>query len=201
MNNDKTLESALCAAEGAADTAQAAPAAVKKKYVPPTMQVIPLDPQRMLATSVAESVKLMLPVIDYYLSNVCAAPQYRTVKTLEFPLCTAIETGSLEAVKSTMVDNLTTAAASWYSRITDCGGQRYYVPIYSNEIRYRFTDHPSFNGVDWDAADFFARASFDNGCAAPYTGTYNGQRFSLEIGYYQYCWLTPDEYECDEGPI
>ena len=51
MNNETKLDGALCAAEEVADAAQAAPAAGKKKYVPPTMQVIPLGPQRMLATS------------------------------------------------------------------------------------------------------------------------------------------------------
>ena len=51
MNNEKTLAGALCAAEEVADAAQAAPAEGKKKYVPPRMEVIPLGPQRMLATS------------------------------------------------------------------------------------------------------------------------------------------------------
>ena len=51
MNNEKTLDGALYADGLAADAAQAAPAAGKKKYVSPTMQVIPLGPQRMLATS------------------------------------------------------------------------------------------------------------------------------------------------------
>ncbi|MBR1713108.1 MAG: hypothetical protein IJ722_06870, partial [Alloprevotella sp.] len=59
MNNEKTLDGALCAGVGTADAATAqpmdasgsAPAEGKKKYVPPTMQVIPLGPQRLLATS------------------------------------------------------------------------------------------------------------------------------------------------------
>ena len=54
MNENKQLGGALCAAEGiptAAEAAQAAPAEGKKEYVPPRMQVIPLGPQRLLATS------------------------------------------------------------------------------------------------------------------------------------------------------
>ncbi|MBR1732909.1 MAG: hypothetical protein IJ729_04100 [Alloprevotella sp.] len=51
MKDDKTFDGALCAGVGTADAAGAAPAAGKKKYVSPTMQVIPLGPQRMLATS------------------------------------------------------------------------------------------------------------------------------------------------------
>ncbi|MBR1712096.1 MAG: hypothetical protein IJ722_01655 [Alloprevotella sp.] len=51
MNNEKTLDGALCADVGTADAEGAVPAAGRKKYVPPTMQVIPLGPQRMLATS------------------------------------------------------------------------------------------------------------------------------------------------------
>ncbi|MBR1713124.1 MAG: hypothetical protein IJ722_06950 [Alloprevotella sp.] len=52
MKDEKTLGGALCAGVGTADAAEGAvPAAGTKKYVPPTMQVIPLDPQRLLATS------------------------------------------------------------------------------------------------------------------------------------------------------
>ncbi|MBR1712796.1 MAG: hypothetical protein IJ722_05280, partial [Alloprevotella sp.] len=69
MNNEKTLDGALCAGVGTADAATAqpmdasgsAPAEGKKKYVPPTMQVIPLGPQRMLATSASGAV----PCTDY----------------------------------------------------------------------------------------------------------------------------------------
>ena len=51
MNNGTKLDGALCAGVGTADVAAAAPAEGKTKYVSPTMQVIPLGPQRMLATS------------------------------------------------------------------------------------------------------------------------------------------------------
>ena len=58
MNEQMELNAAMSAdaraAEtqpGAMDAAQAAPAAERKEYVPPRMQVIPLGPQRMLATS------------------------------------------------------------------------------------------------------------------------------------------------------
>ncbi|MBR1732841.1 MAG: hypothetical protein IJ729_03750, partial [Alloprevotella sp.] len=57
MNENKQLGGALCAAGGNPTVAEAAaPAEGKKKYVPPTMQVIPLSTQ-MLAGS-APSVRI-----------------------------------------------------------------------------------------------------------------------------------------------
>ena len=66
MNNEKTLDGALCADVGTADAEGAVPAAGRKKYVPPTMQVIPLDPQRLLATSGG------LPIYD----SICTGKDY-----------------------------------------------------------------------------------------------------------------------------
>ena len=69
MNNEKTLAGALCAAEEVADAAQAAPAEGKKKYVPPRMEVIPLGPQRMLATSGEPPVQVFIDSlygVSYY---------------------------------------------------------------------------------------------------------------------------------------
>ncbi|MBR1732807.1 MAG: hypothetical protein IJ729_03575 [Alloprevotella sp.] len=52
MKDETKLDGALCAGVGTADAAEGAvPAAGRKKYVSPAMQVIPLDPQRLLATS------------------------------------------------------------------------------------------------------------------------------------------------------
>ena len=57
MKDDKTLGGAVCTdggiptAAAAQPLADAAPAEGKKKYVPPTMKVIPLAPQRLLAAS------------------------------------------------------------------------------------------------------------------------------------------------------
>ncbi|MBR1711948.1 MAG: hypothetical protein IJ722_00900 [Alloprevotella sp.] len=66
MKDDKTFDGALCAGVGTADAAGAAPAEGKKKYVSPTMQVIPLGPQRLLATSGAALQILITSGVDYY---------------------------------------------------------------------------------------------------------------------------------------
>ena len=83
MNDEKQFGGALCAGVGTADAAAAevqpvdasgaAPAEGKKKYVPPTMQVIPLGPQRMLATSGVSGPPVQvqigsIPGFDYYVS-------------------------------------------------------------------------------------------------------------------------------------
>ena len=191
MNDETTLGGALCAAEGNPTAAGAASAAGKKEYVPPRMEVIPLGPQRLLATSgPALGVRLVLPVLDYYLSTGCSIPQ-EVYRTVGFPLCTAIEAGSLEAARSAAADDVAAWNENWFSGRPNCSGYRVYVGNAPYFIRTK-TEYPAFVGVDWDAADFFARASFDNGCAAPYTGTYNGQRFDLDIGHYQYCLNLPE---------
>ncbi|MBR1732531.1 MAG: hypothetical protein IJ729_02155, partial [Alloprevotella sp.] len=57
MNDETKLDGTLCADEEnpavveAQPVAGSAPAEGKKEYVPPRMQVIPLGPQRLLATS------------------------------------------------------------------------------------------------------------------------------------------------------
>ena len=93
MNENKQLDGALCAdgQTGAAQAAEAAaPAEVKKKYVPPTMKVIPLGPQRMLATSGVPVVRIYGGISLY--NETCPSPSsvtcddfWNNFKNVELP--------------------------------------------------------------------------------------------------------------------
>ena len=183
MNNETKLDGALCAGVGTADAAQAAPAGGKKKYVPPTMQVIPLGPQRMLATSGEVLVRLAVPSVDYYFSNMRKAGSGSGVYLYEecgelgpMPICPAIEANSLEAGRSAWLDELKAAADAFPWR--SASNRSEFEGYCASDMRNASL---SFQDVGWDLEDFFARASFDNGCDSPITGTYNGQRFRLSI--------------------
>ena len=171
MNEQMELNGALCAAEGAADTAQAAPAAGKKKYVPPTMQVIPLGPQRMLATSAP--ITLSVPTYDYYF---CCNGDYSTSGTLgDFPICTAAEAHSLAAGMNVWAAKVESAAYAWFDNTAGTGFIRTLENQPSRKIK------PKFSGVNWDVEHFFANATFDSCDEGRLTGTYNGQKFSIGL--------------------
>ena len=100
MNNETKLNGALCADRGAADAMQAAPAEGKRKYVPPRMQVIPLSPQRMLATSGVSGppvkVALTLHAVDYYFSDNCGN-SFEKSGSLDRVGCASFVNGTFDA--------------------------------------------------------------------------------------------------------
>ena len=170
MNNEKTLDGALCAGVGTADAATAqpmdasgsAPAEGKKKYVPPTMQVIPLGPQRMLATSGMSGDPLYVTVflgIDYYVG--ASGKQGR-------------EMVDLVALSKLTCDDLRPPAMARYSNSVKCGCG---VP---NHVCFGYDF--SIDGPD-DLDDFLANVQFDEDCSFELPRAYNTEPLVVDSSF------------------
>ena len=213
MNNEKTLAGALCAAEEVADAAQAAPAEGKKKYVPPRMEVIPLGPQRMLATSGEPPVQVSLYMLagqDLYWQPLFAYfTYYDADRYLVWPGCNLRPDGTTwecPAGAGTYIgtpDILFSCSdvvrgSSFLAQyadmvqdkggITDCahfyGTAHDYAKCGARITGYSLTPQIMFSGADWDVVDFFNNAEFD-ACSDEehFSGTYQGQRFEGTISF------------------
>ena len=150
MNENKQLGGALCAAEGiptAAEAAQAAPAEGKKEYVPPRMQVIPLGPQRLLATSGAsgEPVQVYIRGGFSYYSGTSDRPCWKVLGETRVPEC-LLTTPFLGEILGTQHNY---GNYSW--ELANC---------FWNEWR---TVSFGPGGEDWNEADFLANVSLGPG--------------------------------------
>ncbi|MBR1732686.1 MAG: hypothetical protein IJ729_02945 [Alloprevotella sp.] len=208
MNEQMELNGALCAdgqtgdVAQAADAAQAAaPAEGKKKYVPPTMQVIPLGPQRMLATSGLPPVRITLYtyVFDDYVyawDNISGRQltnsDYITWrgKLHEAPtgVCVGAKGWAFECsdLGSSFPGRYAAANALLNQRMTNvwaCTTITNYDPtvvaprcgsVISNAglpLRYAFSAYDGGVALDWNAEEFFAGAQFD---ACSSSGSFSG---------------------------
>ena len=143
MNNDKQFGGALCAGGGTADVAVAAPAEGKKKYVSPTMQVIPLGPQRMLATSGEPPVHVsILGVVDMY-SFGC--------ETYLPPEITCDDFRDAKFIYPRLPQNQKIYACDWGGNYCFSGGRKY--------VKF------GPGGEDWNQTDFLANVQFNGGCS------------------------------------
>ena len=212
MNNEKTLAGALCAAEEVADAAQAAPAEGKKKYVPPRMEVIPLGPQRMLATSGEPPVQVSLYMLAgqdlywvpsygrFYYRDPDRAVQWESTDctysngTWFCPGGTGMYVGTPDILFNCSDVVRGSSFLAQYADmvqdkggITDCahfGTAHDYAECGARITGYSLTPQITFSGADWDVQDFFANAEFD-ACSDEehFSGTYQGQRFAGTIEY------------------
>ena len=161
MKECKTLDGALCAGVRTADALGAAPASGKKKYVSPTMQVIPLGPQRLLATSNAPVSVYVSAGFDWYY-GVGDAEELRLYREIDYNLkCEDF------------------AAATFLARFR---GQKR-CATFRRKCCFGNFDGPyvSFSGpvpADWSAEDFLANVQFTGGCGSSLTYL---NRFTSEI--------------------
>ena len=175
MNNETKLDGALCAGVGTAEALGAAPASGKKKYVSPTMQVIPLGPQRLLATSGEEPpihVTIYgVPATDYYLYYLGSASCVNEPAWV--PGCSSL-------VGHTVWPEIEYRAGNMHYGITQWDSHRC-VGDYDEVGQY--AGHVFIDGADWDAGAFLSGAEFDecSDSSRTFSGTYLGRRFTGEI--------------------
>ena len=188
MNNEKTLDGALCAGVGTADAATAqpmdasgsAPAEGKKKYVPPTMQVIPLGPQRMLATSGEE------PPVQVTIYGTPYGDLYHISRCIPVPAW-------VPGCSSLLGRTIGTELSSHAEKVpygTECGqadGTGYVCCTGADESDYYSAGKVFIDGANWNVDAFLSGAEFDE-CSDPsdyfsgtFSGTYLGRRFTGEI--------------------
>ncbi|MBR1713183.1 MAG: hypothetical protein IJ722_07250 [Alloprevotella sp.] len=186
MNEKVKVSGAPCAAEGNPIAAEAAaPAAVKKKYVPPTMQVIPLGPQRMLATSGQPiSVRLFIPAMDYYFSDYCSLPTELFGSSGGF--CGTPPNSYWTRAAQGLVDDYTEFHNTVEGRICEtemCGSYKS-LPEILDEFAAIPAPRAEITGANWDVDDFLNNAdiqcAYDSGYYY-YYGTYMGQPFTCTI--------------------
>ncbi|MBR1711889.1 MAG: hypothetical protein IJ722_00580 [Alloprevotella sp.] len=212
MKNETKLDGALCAGVGTADAAQAAPASGKKKYVSPTMQVIPLGPQRMLATSGVSGPPVQVTLtpmgFDYYipLFHCVDGNSVASYDGDGYDCSSAVNIGAhgwdfkcgdLGSSFMSKYATSVTALRNYADSRTDCS----LITVYWTPADFRLLCGPgrlevpspipvvSFgDGVDWTASDFFANAQFDacSGDGRTFSGTYDGRRFEGTIEYMDY---------------
>ena len=184
MNNEKTLDGALCAGVGTADAATAqpmdasgsAPAEGKKKYVPPTMQVIPLGPQRMLATSGEEPpVQVTIygtPYGDlYHISRCIPVPAW-------VPGCSSLLGRTIGTELASHAGEVIYGESIGYDKYD---GE--IVCIGADEGVADIAGTVSISGADWDEWYFLRDAEFDkcSDSSRTFSGTYLGRRFTGTI--------------------
>ena len=196
MNNEKKLDGALCADVGTADAAAAeavqaaevqaaeapAPAEGKKKYVPPTMQVIPLGPQRMLATSgQALSARIFVTPLDYYLSD-DHNPPYQQIYSLNFDLCGNTANGAWAAQAGQMAAYHAEFLSESASRNHDTS---LVYPLDVGLTAFATVAGPTaeITGANLASQDFLSSAVIQCDGSGGYYGTYMGQSFTVELIY------------------
>ena len=177
MSKKLNVSGVPCAAGRTADSASAE---VKKKYVPPRMQVIPLGPQRLLTTSGE------VPPVWVTIYGVPPTDYYRYIGGGRSTCLT--EAGWVPGCPSLFGRTFVTESLYHTGRmhygLTEgdgnyCWGADWDVKNYAGQV--------FFDGADWDAGEFFAYAEFDE-CSDPsdyfsgtFSGTYLGRRFTGEI--------------------
>ena len=192
MNDEKKLDGALCADVGTADAAAAqvqpveapAPAEGKKKYVPPTMQVIPLGPQRMLATSGPGgspfSVHIRVSPVDLYLSDGHIDPAERC-EQLNYNLCGNTANGAWNAqtteIYAVHADLIEEAQRIGHTIMSTALTPAYELSVFAMAAGPTAT----FVGVDWASQDFLDNAVIQCDGNGGYYGTYMGQPFTATL--------------------
>ncbi|MBR1712726.1 MAG: hypothetical protein IJ722_04925 [Alloprevotella sp.] len=197
MKNETKLGGVLSAAVGTAEAA--APAEGTKKYVPPTMEVIPLGPQRLLATSGAVSgppvpVTITPIGVDYYAQLLAGSGQGWCIgaKGWDFE-CRDLGSSFMSRYAASVglmqayLDSRTDCPNFGYGPALSCGPGTLMAPSSMPEISFG-------GGVAWTAAEFFSGAQFD-ACSdgTTFSGTYDGRRFEGMITGMEFIDGDPDD--------
>ncbi|MBR1732990.1 MAG: hypothetical protein IJ729_04535 [Alloprevotella sp.] len=215
MNNETKLDGILCADGQTGDVAQAADAAAgTKEYVPPRMEVIPLGPQRLLATSGVVSgppvqVTITPQGLDYYMRLVDGASGDFRYNGRYYDcgegLCIGAKGWDFECsdLGSSFMSRYAASVGvmqAYLDSRTDCS---IISDIRVDGLRLRcgpgIVMAPSmldigFDSAAWTAAEFFAGAQFD-ACSdgKTFSGTYDGRRFE---GTIEEMYIDVDDYRC-----
>ena len=164
------------------DAAQAAPAVVKKKYVPPRMQVIPLGPQRMLATSGEEPpVRVTIygtPGYDFYFQDLETGFGTCSSGLSWVPGCSSLLGRTIGTELASHAGEVIYGESIGYDKYD---GE--IVCIGADEGVADIAGTVSISGADWDEWYFLRDAEFDkcSDSSRTFSGTYLGRRFTGTI--------------------